>query len=167
MNMKRNPSNSIINNAARCQHRTPTGRQCCSSAQTGSPFCQRHAAIPRHESAEDFAVTLLRDARNFQSPQGINHSLGQLYALLAQGCISPRRASVLAYISSLLLRTLPAIDNDPFPLAGLVPVPQEIPSAPAPDQHLSQAKDDAVAPETGDESVHPSLDDVPKNSKPN
>jgi hypothetical protein len=39
-------------------------------------------------------------------------------ALCAQGRISPRRASRLAYISSLLLRSLTAIDNDPYPKAG-------------------------------------------------
>jgi hypothetical protein len=35
-----------------------------------------------------------------------------LYQLLAQNRISPRRAAILAYISSLLLRTLPQIDAD-------------------------------------------------------
>src|SRR5712691_6015087 len=35
-----------------------------------------------------------------------------LYQLLAQNRISPRRAAVLSYISSLLLRTLPQIDAD-------------------------------------------------------
>jgi len=55
---------------------------------------------------------LTRDAFDFQRPQGVNNSLGALYNLLAEGRISPRRASVLAHISSLLLRTLPAIDYD-------------------------------------------------------
>jgi hypothetical protein len=32
--------------------------------------------------------------------------------------ISPRRAAVLGYLTSLLLRTLPAVHNDPVPLAG-------------------------------------------------
>jgi hypothetical protein len=54
-----------------------------------------------------------------------------LYQLLAQNRISPRRAAVLSYISSLLLRTLPAIaaDNaagityptEPVPIDVLVP----------------------------------------------
>jgi hypothetical protein len=35
-----------------------------------------------------------------------------LYQLLAQNRISPRRAAVLSYISSLLLRTLPQIDAE-------------------------------------------------------
>jgi hypothetical protein len=37
---------------------------------------------------------------------------------LAHGHISPRRASVLAYVASLLLRSLPAIDKDPSPDAS-------------------------------------------------
>ena len=47
-----------------------------------------------------------------------NHSLGALYTLCAQGRISPRRASTLAYISSPLLRSLTAIDTDLYPKAG-------------------------------------------------
>ena len=48
----------------------------------------------------------------FQTAQGVNFSLMNLYQLLAQNRISPRRAAILAYISSLLLRTLPQIDAD-------------------------------------------------------
>jgi hypothetical protein len=67
----------------------------------------------------------------FQTAQGINYSLLNLYQLLAQNRISPRRAAVLAYINSLLLRTLPAINADnaagityptePAPIDVLVP----------------------------------------------
>jgi hypothetical protein len=39
----------------------------------------------------------------------INAFLSQLAALVVQDRISPRRAAVLAYIHSLLLRTLPAV----------------------------------------------------------
>jgi len=63
-------------------------------------------------------VALTQNACRFQNAQGVNHSLGALYTLLAQGRVSPRRASALAYISSLLLRTLPAIDADLYPHAG-------------------------------------------------
>jgi hypothetical protein len=61
---------------------------------------------------------LTERAFRFQNAQGINHSLGALYTLCAQGRISPRRASTLAYISSLLLRSLTAIDTDLYPKAG-------------------------------------------------
>jgi hypothetical protein len=101
----------------RCQHRTRTGRQCRSRvADANSSFCAVHAASEPGDS-EDFVVTLTERAR-FQNAQGINYSLGALYTLLAQGRISPRRASVLAYISNLLIRSLTAIDNDRYPKAG-------------------------------------------------
>jgi hypothetical protein len=47
----------------------------------------------------------------------VNAFLSQLALLLVQDRISPRRAAVLAYIHSLLLRTLPAvqIELDPEP----------------------------------------------------
>ena len=102
----------------RCQHRTRTGRQCRSVvANASSSFCAAHAASEPADS-QDFEVALTERACRFQNAQGVNHSLGALYTLLAQGRISPRRASVLAHISGLLLRSLTAIDNDPYPKAG-------------------------------------------------
>jgi hypothetical protein len=102
----------------RCQYRTATGRQCCSLAiDADSSFCARHATSEPSDP-EDFSAALTQKACCFQNAQGINHSLATLYALCAQGRISPRRASTLAYISSLLLRSLTAIDNDLYPKAG-------------------------------------------------
>jgi hypothetical protein len=102
----------------RCQHRTPTGRQCRSLVvDPNSSFCARHAASEPDDS-QDFSVPLTEKACRFQNAQGINYSLGALYTLCARGRISPRRASTLAYISSLLLRSLTAIDTDPYPKAG-------------------------------------------------
>jgi hypothetical protein len=102
----------------RCQHRTSTGRQCRSVVtEPGDSFCARHAASEPSDS-EDFSAALTDKACRFQNAQGINHSLGALYTLCAQGRISPRRASTLAYISSLLLRSLTAIDTDLYPKAG-------------------------------------------------
>src|SRR5467141_4125032 len=99
-----------VTSTTRCQHRTAAGRQCRSLAgDPSSGLCPHHAATER---AVNFREVLTRDALDFQRPQGVNNSLGALYDLLAEGRISPRRASVLAYISSLLLRTLPAIDYD-------------------------------------------------------
>ena len=111
-------SSSLDFTPERCQYRTATGRQCCSLAvDPDSSFCARHAASEPSDS-EDFSLALTQRACRFQNAQGINHSLAALYALLARGRISPRRASTLAYISSLLLRTLPAIDADLYPHAG-------------------------------------------------
>jgi len=52
-----------------------------------------------------------RERRRPPDPLGINNSLAHIFRLLAGGHISTRRATGLAYISSLLLRTLPAIAN--------------------------------------------------------
>jgi hypothetical protein len=164
--MKRNPRNSIIN-AARCQHRTPTGRQCCSLSHAGSTLCLRHAATPQQDTPADFSATLLRDARRFQSAQGINCSLRELYTLLGQDRISPRRASVLAYISSLLLHTLPAIDNDPYPMAGKVPPPRRIGPNPDLEEHAPEENDGTPDCETGNDPSQPDPEDPLKNSKPN
>jgi hypothetical protein len=60
----------------------------------------------------DLASALTGNSEQFQTAAGINRSLAELYTLLAQNRISPRRAAVLAYISNLLLRTLPAIEHE-------------------------------------------------------
>jgi len=105
-------SPSRLISADRCQHFTPSGRQCSSLVgDRSSGLCPRHAALTQARNV-NFREALTRQAADFQSAQGVNHSLGALYDLLAEGRISPRRASVLAYISSLLLRTLPAIDYE-------------------------------------------------------
>jgi hypothetical protein len=111
-------TNASFSTAHRCNHVTSTGRQCCSLATGRSGLCARHAAAQANLQARDYARLLLRGSKGFQTAGGINYSLGDLYSLLAQGRISPRRAAVLAYISSLLLRTLPAIDKDRAPNAN-------------------------------------------------
>jgi hypothetical protein len=104
-------SSSTPSNAARCQHRTAAGRQCRSLTDDSSSGLCPHHAVPVSVKI-NFRDELTHEAFEFQRSQGVNNSLGVLYKLLAEGSISPRRASVLAYISSLLLRTLPAIDHD-------------------------------------------------------
>jgi len=96
----------------RCQHRTRTGRQCRSLvADANSSFCAAHAGSEPRDS-EDFRVALTRHAYDFQRSQGVNNSLAVLYNLLAEGRISPRRAAVIAYVDSLILRTLPAMAKE-------------------------------------------------------
>jgi hypothetical protein len=70
--------------------------------------------------------------RLLKTAQGINHSLRQLYWLTAQNPISTRRAAVLAYIGSLILRTLPQIDADRA--AGIIdPIKPKQATIPEPD----------------------------------
>jgi hypothetical protein len=99
--------------SVRCAHRDSNDRQCrllASSTDTG--LCPHHLAQQAESEAVDRYLDLTTKFEGFQTAQGINHSLGNLYKLLAMNRISPRRAAVLSYISSLLLRTLPQIDAD-------------------------------------------------------
>ncbi len=127
----------------RCAHRTTGGRQCrllASDAHSG--LCPQHRAAQKHEQEDDHFLHLITNFQGFHTAQGINHSLGNLYELLAQNRISPRRAAVLAYVSSLMLRTLPQIDADVAagikvpakPAAQPLPAPDPVPTeAAAPD----------------------------------
>ena len=97
----------------RCIHRDTNGRQCRTlSLDPRSRLCPHHFALRQKTEEADVYEPLIRSSQGLQTAQGINYSLSNLYELLAKNRISPRRASVLAYINSLLLRTLPAIDAD-------------------------------------------------------
>ena len=96
-----------------CSARTPSGRRCrmaISDPQSG--LCFRHAALRLKENSGDFSEALICGIKEFHSAVDINHVLGELYKLLAADKISPRRGAVMAYTCSLLLRTLPAIEQE-------------------------------------------------------
>jgi len=102
-----------VSDANRCQHRRPSGRRCkLTVTAPGAPFCFTHTQEFNKADSLNLKTALLTRSQGFQTAQGINYSLSNLYILLANNYISPRRAAVLAYINSLLLRTLPAIDAD-------------------------------------------------------
>ena len=112
MNANSMQSSTIATNS-RCQHHFANGRQCRLLSASDTAFCPQHAKLPENQFVErDLSAFLLKGSQDFQTAQGINFSLSNLYDLLAQNRISTRRAAVLAYISSMLLRTLPAIDSD-------------------------------------------------------
>lgn len=97
----------------RCTHNDTNGRQCRSLASAAHPgLCPHHLAVEKQKEGANVYAPLIRNSQGLQTAQGINYSLSNLYELLAKNRISSRRASVLAYISSLLLRTLPQIDAD-------------------------------------------------------
>ncbi len=103
-----------LSDLPRCSHRTPSGRRCrLPVSDTDSGLCLNHA-LRRQKDRDlaDLASALTGKSEEFQTAAGINHCLAELYTLLAQNRISPRRAAVLAYISNLLLRTLPAIEHE-------------------------------------------------------
>jgi hypothetical protein len=103
----------------RCSHQTPTGRRCrLNATSSASGLCPRHASRASSSPAsEDLSASFPAGLDEFTSAVQINAFLSQLAALVVQDRISPRRAAVLAYIQSLLLRTLPAvqIELDPEP----------------------------------------------------
>ncbi|MGC1413820.1 MAG: hypothetical protein WA817_00945 [Candidatus Acidiferrum sp.] len=113
-NTKPQSANTIsTNDATRCQRRRPSGRRCkLAVTAPGAPFCFTHTQEFNKADTLNLKTALLTGYQGFQTAQGINNSLRNLYILLANNYISPRRAAVLAYISSLQLRTLPAIDAD-------------------------------------------------------
>jgi hypothetical protein len=133
----------------RCAYRAADGRQCCElafDAHTG--LCPQHRAQQTQMEAADHFPHLTCKSQYFQTAQGINYSLMNLYQLLAENRISPRRASVLAYINSLQLRTLPQIDADNA--AGItdptIVVDASVPTAiPVPDLQSSSAPDSALS----------------------
>jgi hypothetical protein len=100
-------------------------------ADNGSSLCFKHANQQRKErDLAELASALTGKSEDFKTAAGINHSLGELYKLLADNKIAPRRAAVLAYISNLLLRTIPVIyqethvdDDEPVTIIMNAPRP--------------------------------------------
>jgi len=137
--MSSNPSpiNNIANSAPRCQHRFANYKQCRLPSSADSPLCPHHAKLAQSLAAEaDHSKFLFKSCQSFQTAQGVNHALANLFELVAKNRISPRRAAVLAHIGGLLLRTHAAIDYDrelnivdpTKPKPKLPPMPEPDPS---------------------------------------
>jgi hypothetical protein len=97
---------------ARCQHRTLNGRCRQPATDSAGTLCFHHARVQR-QAKNDFTLLepLVRKTEDLQSLEGISEDLAALHNLLAEGRVSPRRASVIAYIDSLLLRTFAALEE--------------------------------------------------------
>jgi hypothetical protein len=77
--------------STRCSHRTTTGRQCRQlSADLQSGLCSHHRALQKQKEAVDPLPALLSQSQGFQTAQGVNFALTNLYELLAANRISPR-----------------------------------------------------------------------------
>jgi hypothetical protein len=103
----------------RCFYHSATGRQCRSWViDPRGMFCPRHCAA-QPNGPDDLTFHLLQRSCNFQNAEGIRDSLSRLYSLLACGChLAPPRCRP-RQLTRLLLRTLPALYNDPYPQAGV------------------------------------------------
>ncbi len=104
---------NAINDPIRC-HRTSTGRRCrLRVVDPHAGLCFRHAQLRlEHLEIPDLSPDLVGSLTGFTSAADINQVLSKLLILLSQNRVSPRRAAVIAYISNLLLRTLPAIEHE-------------------------------------------------------
>jgi hypothetical protein len=108
MNVKRTKT-SI--NRTRCYHFTPAGRRCrLLVLERHALYCPRHRraaqAAPR---AHDFSELFAHGAGLFTDAPSIHRGLAMIFHALATNDISSRRAAVLTYVASQLLRTLPLL----------------------------------------------------------
>ncbi len=102
----------------RCQHHYKNGKRCRlsgSEPQFGlcpSHFRQRIAAgLPPTDDSSDLSTELLRGIE-FSSAEDLRTFLTRLLIQMAKGRVSPRRASVLAYITTQLLHTHVAAEKE-------------------------------------------------------
>ena len=98
----------------RCRHYTDRGRRCLLPVvDTRSGYCFRHAKPqPAPSDSVDLSAELIGELSDFESAVAINKFLTNLLALVTKGRVSPRRASVLAYITNQLLHSHRAMDYD-------------------------------------------------------
>jgi hypothetical protein len=98
----------------RCRHYTDRGRRCqLPVVDTRSGYCFRHAKPePAPSDSVDLSAELIGEHSDFQSAVAINNFLTNLLVQVTKGRVSPRRASVLAYITNQLLHSHRAIDYD-------------------------------------------------------
>jgi hypothetical protein len=109
----------------RCQHLFPNGKRCRKFA-TASRFglCRDHydasaalgAGLQQDQSDfTDLSADLLPELSEFSSGTDIRQFLARLLVLVTKGRVSPRRASVLAYITNQLLHSHRAITLESKP----------------------------------------------------
>lgn len=112
MNSHPVPSTSV-SESPRCQYRTQNGQCRMLAVDFSSTLCLYHArqALPEVPDTVDLLRSLTQPPSRFNNAQEITDALGALFSLLAQGRISHRRATSLAYIANLLLHNLPAADS--------------------------------------------------------
>jgi hypothetical protein len=111
--MKSHPVPSIsISESPRCLFRTQNGQCRMLAVDFSATLCLYHArqAMPQVPDTVDLLQSLTKPPTRFHDAQSITDALAVLFSLLAQGRISPRRATALAYIANLLLHNLPAAE---------------------------------------------------------
>ena len=109
---------STVPDGSRCQHRYKNGKRCRlpgSEPQLGLcplHFRQRIAqGLPITDDFSDLSPELLSGIK-FSCADDLREFLTRLLIQMAKGRVSPRRASVLAYISTQLLHTHVAAERE-------------------------------------------------------
>jgi hypothetical protein len=106
---------------SRCPYLYPNGKRCSlPSSAAHSGFCSRHSQtivpaafpLPIQNDSEDLSAELLPELSQFSSGLDINKFLARLLILITKGRVSPRRASVMAYVTNQLLHSHRAIARD-------------------------------------------------------
>jgi len=98
--------------SSRCPYLYPNGKRCSlPGLPAHSGFCLGHSQtiaptvfpVNVQDDSEDLTAELLPELSQFNTGVDINKFLARLLKLVTEGAISPRRASVLAYIANQLL----------------------------------------------------------------
>ena len=108
-------------NTSRCPYLYPNAKRCrLPGLPAHAGFCLGHSqanaptAFPVNvqNDSEDLSSDLLPELSEFDSAVDINQFLARLLVLVTKGRVSPRRASVLGYITNQLLHSHRAIDRE-------------------------------------------------------
>jgi hypothetical protein len=120
---KNDPSATILpesvsvpfNDSTRCLYRFANGKRCrLTGSQPHFGLCSHHfsltkptASLELYNDAEDLSADLLPHLSELSPAIDLRQFLGRLLTLVTRGRVSPRRASVLAYITNQLLHSHP------------------------------------------------------------
>jgi len=92
----------------RCEHRSPTGRQCSQPVCSTDPrFCGTHKPTPDQLAAAE----LTEAAGTLSSPDEVHSFLKAVLLNRVRGRITPKEASVYSYLCQNLFRSLREIDR--------------------------------------------------------
>ncbi len=104
-----------LNDSTRCLYRCANGKRCrLTGSQPHFGLCPHHfsltkptASLELHNDAEDLSADLLPQLSELSLSIDLRQFLARLLTLVTKGRVSPRRASVLAYITNQLLHSHP------------------------------------------------------------
>ena len=92
----------------RCEHRSPSGRQCSQPVCSTDPrFCGTHKPTPERLAT----VELTEAAGTLSSPGEVHRFLKAVLLNRVRGRITPKEAAVYSYLCQNLLRSLREIDH--------------------------------------------------------